>query len=227
MKAKLLDMPTAKAGAGILENINIIKEVLLCSANLVLFAYLAEYPFPVKTAAFVPLIFVAAVIGNQININAAAIKQKPKNIFRRGLFKYYIVAVQIGIIGGLAYRGSFYMPLLPTTVNGFIFIAALIGLTEELVFRGYMQSRLAIINQPVAIFLAALAHALYKTFLFLSPAALPRHDLLHFFLWTLIASVIVGLLKQTSKSIIPAIIAHIVFDMIVYAEMTHAPWWVW
>lgn len=227
MKARVVNMPNAKADAGVFENINIIKEVVLCGANLVLFAYLAEYSFPVKAAAFIPLIFVAAVIGNQVNINATAIKQIPKNIFRHGLLIYYVVALQIGLIGGLAYRGSFHMPLVPTTVSGFIFIAALIGLTEELVFRGYMQSRLAIINQPLAVLFAALAHTLYKTFLFLSPAALPRHDLLHFFFWTLVASVIVGSLKQTSKSIIPAIIAHIVFDTIVYAEMSHAPWWVW
>ena len=119
------------------------------------------------------------------------------------------------------------MPLLPTAVTSFIFIGALVGLTEELVFRGYMQSRLAVINHPMAVFFAALAHSLYKISLFLSPAALPRQDILHFFLWTLIASIIVGLLKQASKSIVPAIIAHIVFDTIVYAEMSHAPWWVW
>ena len=38
---------------------NVIKEVLLCGTSLVLFAYLVEYSFPVKYAAFIPLIFVA------------------------------------------------------------------------------------------------------------------------------------------------------------------------
>lgn len=220
-------MQTINAGSFNSENRNIINEVLLCSANLVLFAYLAEYPFPIKTAAFVPLLFVAAIIGNHININAEATRALSQNIFKRSIFVYYIIALQIGIIGGLYYRASYHMPLLPTAFGSFIFIAALVGVTEELVFRGYMQSRLSLINQSLSILFAALAHALYKTFLFLSPAALPRQDILYFFLWTLFASAMVGLLKQTSKSIIPPIIAHVVFDIIVYAEMMHAPWWVW
>jgi len=38
---------------------------------------------------------------------------------------------------------------------------------------------------------------------------------------------LIGLLRYYSKSILPAIVVHAVFDLFVYAENTTAPWWVW
>ena len=89
MKASILNIPFRNARACIPKKRNVIKEVLLCGTSLVLFAYLVEYSFPVKYAAFIPLIFVAAVIGNRININTEALQQIPRNIFRRELYTLY------------------------------------------------------------------------------------------------------------------------------------------
>jgi membrane protease YdiL (CAAX protease family) len=46
-------------------------------------------------------------------------------------------------------------------------------------------------------------------------------------LYTFIAGMVFGTIKYLSESLIPAIIAHALFDILVYAEFVNAPWWVW
>ena len=84
-----------------------------------------------------------------------------------------------------------------------------------------------LLNTNFAVLFAAFAHAFYKVCLFLSPAAPYQQDLTAFFFWSFAAYVALGLLRFYSKSMIPVIISHAVFDLIVYAEILEAPWWVW
>ena len=125
-KASILNIPFRNARACIPKKEMLLKKyyyaVKSCSICLSV-----EYSFPCSMLLFIPLIFVAAVIGNRININTEALQQIPRNIFRRELLIHYIVATQIGIIGGLAYRGSFHMPLLPTAVTSLFLLAPLLG----------------------------------------------------------------------------------------------------
>lgn len=220
-------MQIRSTGLRDIQNRIILKEVLLCSINLVLFALLVEYPFPAKVAAFLPLTFCAIIIGSQINIDRTIIKSFWQNAFGLSHIVYCIIAVLAGIIGGLYYREDYHMPLIPSTITGFVFVAVPIAITEELIFRGFIQSRLSSINIIIAIIFAAFAHTCYKTALFLSPGAIQQINISSFFIWTFIASSVVSILKQTSKSVVPPIITHAVFDIIVYAEITHTPWWIW
>jgi membrane protease YdiL (CAAX protease family) len=143
------------------------------------------------------------------------------------MLAFYIIGFQMGIAGAIYYRGSFGMPALPTTIKSFAFVAVGIGITEELVFRGFIQGRLSKLHPGFAIVFAALAHATYKACLFLSPAVTYHYSIVLFYTWSLAAFILMGLLRYYSKSIVPAIIVHAVFDYIVYAESTTAPWWVW
>jgi membrane protease YdiL (CAAX protease family) len=72
-----------------------------------------------------------------------------------------------------------------------------------------------------------LSHTGYKVFLFLSHAVIVNVDTGFLALFTFLAGVVFGTLKYISGSLIPAITAHALFDIIVYAEFVQAPWWVW
>jgi membrane protease YdiL (CAAX protease family) len=45
--------------------------------------------------------------------------------------------------------------------------------------------------------------------------------------WTFVGGVVLGLLRQISDSVVPPIVAHAVFDLLVYGALVRAPWWVW
>jgi len=45
--------------------------------------------------------------------------------------------------------------------------------------------------------------------------------------WTIIAGIIIGTIKNMAKSLLPSLITHALFDILVYAENIAAPWWVW
>ena len=108
-----------------------------------------------------------------------------------------------------------------------VVVAVSVAIIEELVFRGFIQGQISKLNIDFAMVFAAFAHASYKACLFLSPAAIPQQHLVSYFIWSFGAYVVLGFLKNYSKSIVPVIIAHVIFDLIVYAEVLQAPWWVW
>jgi membrane protease YdiL (CAAX protease family) len=74
---------------------------------------------------------------------------------------------------------------------------------------------------------AALIHAGYKAGLFLSPSTMNITPVWLFFSWSFGAFLLIGLLRYFSNSIWPAILAHAVFDLLVYAENAEPPVWVW
>ena len=103
----------------------------------------------------------------------------------------------------------------------------MIGALEELVFRGFIQENAKRINAPFSVFFGALSHTGYKCCLFIAPLAAADIDIKFLALWTFGAGIVFGSLKHFSKSISPPLIAHVIFDLFVYAEFVHAPWWVW
>jgi membrane protease YdiL (CAAX protease family) len=46
-------------------------------------------------------------------------------------------------------------------------------------------------------------------------------------LWTFGVGLLFGTVRHLSKSLLPSLTAHVLFDILVYAEFTTAPWWVW
>ena len=82
---------------------------------------------------------------------------------------------------------------------------------------------------PAAVLLAALAHAAYKTALFAWPpnSQTAVFDLVGIGLWTGAAGIVLGLLRVSSRSLLPAVLGHVAFDAVVYSSYAQAPWWVW
>ena len=114
-----------------------------------------------------------------------------------------------------------------TGLGRFVFVAAPIGAAEEFLFRGYVQGRLRPLGSAAAVILAAAAHTLYKLALFALPpeGILINYEVLA--IWTLIGGVISGGLREFSGSSLPPVSGHVVFDIVVYGQRAHAPWWVW
>lgn len=203
----------------------ILREVFLVSLCILLFAWLVSWPVPVKWLSFLPLTCAGLIIGPRL-FNTALLRS---GLFRLGPVRvlYCITGLLMGIAGALYYRGMYSMPLLPAWFHGFVLIAVCIGVMEELVFRGYIQGRLQSIHPAVAITGAALIHAGYKACLFLAPATSGITPVCLFFSWSFGAFLLIGLLRYFSNSIWPPILVHAVFDLLVYAENTEAPVWVW
>jgi membrane protease YdiL (CAAX protease family) len=202
----------------------IISDTFLCSVALAVFAFFINFSFPANSIAFIALLFAAFIISRDMrNFTVPPLRYS----FTAATIIYCIIGFQMGVAGALYYRGSFGMPVLPSVIRNFVWVAICIGITEELVFRGFIQGMLSKLHPGFAIVLAALAHATYKACLFISPAADYHYSVMLFYTWSLGAFILIGVLRYYSKSILPAIIAHAVFELVVYAENLHAPWWVW
>lgn len=204
-----------------------VLDALLCSLGLAIFAYSVTNPFPYKITALIPLLITAFIISRQIKSPLRTFKLLFENVSSLKIAIYTIIGIQMGLAAAMYHRGTLGMTVLPEAFRSFALIAASIAILEELVFRGFIQGRLMLLNTNFAVLFAAFAHAFYKVCLFLSPAAPYQQDLTAFFFWSFAAYVALGLLRFYSKSMIPVIISHAVFDLIVYAEILEAPWWVW
>ena len=112
-------------------------------------------------------------------------------------------------------------------LGSFAAVAAAIGVTEELVYRGYVQGRLRALGPLAAAILAAVGHTAYKCALFALPPLAVEIDLPFLALGTLVVGVGFGALRERSRSVLPALAAHACFDVLVYGQGAQAPWWVW
>lgn len=116
---------------------------------------------------------------------------------------------------------------LPVSLAPFLVVAAAIGATEELVFRGFLQGRLARYGAAIAVTAAAVSHTAYKTLLFALPPEGVTINLFWLAFFTLLVGGAFGYAAFRGRSVIPAIAGHVLFDILVYGDWAQAPWWVW
>ena len=138
-----------------------------------------------------------------------------------------VMGCAFGMALGILFRFYGDLPLLPKGVGRFVIVAVGIGATEEILFRGYIQGRLKGLGWFLAPVLAAAAHTLYKVALFASPPAGIVVDYPLLAAGTLLAGIVLGGLREWSGSVLPPLAGHVLFDIIVYGERAHVPWWVW
>lgn len=199
---------------------------VLCASGFMLFAYFLFRPFPLMFLSILGLVTPAVIIANQIN----SVDKLSKAI---GLplpypkYRYSIVGILAGLILALIYRLSLGIPVMMEGLGWFVVIAALIGASEELIFRGFLQGFMKQIHPRVAIFGAALSHAAYKFCLFINQHGNSVLDLKYIFLLTFLVGVLAGYLREKSGSVLPVVVGHVVFDVIVYGDSLVEPWWVW
>lgn len=205
----------------------ILAEAIICSLGFVVFAYYIHNEFPSRLVSFGGLILSGIIISRNLNSLADLRKITGEHPGAFNLLFLTIPGVILGIILSVLYRRHLGIEFFPRSIHFFALIAALIGSTEELIFRGFIQEHVRKINGPFSVVFGALSHTGYKVFLFLSPAVIVNVDTGFLALFTFLAGVVFGTVKYLTGSLIPAVTAHALFDIIVYAEFVYAPWWVW
>lgn len=204
-----------------------ITDVLLCIGGILLFALAVHTPLPVRATAFILLPVIALVISRHHHLLLGLWQQLSHDFVSGRMVVYNFLALQLGLMGAIYYRYSYNMPVFPTAIGSFLVLALAIAATEEVVFRGYIQTQLEPLLPRLAVLIGALSHAAYKALLFVPGDGIHRTDVRALFLFSLGAYCVLGLLKQYSKSVAPPIITHVVFDLMVYGSYAAAPWWVW
>jgi membrane protease YdiL (CAAX protease family) len=194
---------------------------------MVLFALFALQPLPTLSLAMVGLLLttlaMAVALRSTESLSELFGLTRPSGQQSR----WIVLGLVLGTGLALLLRFTSDRPLLLAGLEPFVLVAAAIGAAEELLFRGFVQGRLGRLGWPAAVLLAALAHAAYKTTLFAFP---PEGFAIHYStlaLLTFVCGAALGLTRQLSGSVLPALFAHVLFDILVYGDWAGAPWWVW
>ena len=203
-----------------------IRDVLLSFTGILLFAGFIHHPFPLLLLAIGGLAGTAVVIGfstRHMTIREAfGIVQ-----LNRKLLLYIIPAIALGVILGMLTRTRFELTLIPAGFTGIAIVAPLIGAMEELLFRGYIQGQMRPVGKLFSIVTASTLHTTYKLLVILTLAIPLQFDFFFLIFWTFIGGLLFGSLRELSGSTLPPVIAHAVFDIVLYGGLATAPVWVW
>ena len=202
-------------------------EAILCSFAFMIFSFFIHYKFPFcllsVAALIVPAIFFGRNLQSLSDFRIITIGSSTLKI----TILYCIAGILLGILFAVMYRWHLDISLFPKSFHVFVIVAALIGGMEELVFRGFIQDYLKSTNGLFSILFSSISHTGYKCCLFLSPAVTTDINIGFLAFWTFIGGILFGTIRHFSKSLLPSLIAHALFDILVYAEYSGAPWWVW
>jgi len=203
-----------------------VRDVLLSFTGILLFAGFIHHPFPLLLLAIGGLAGTAVVIGfstrNMTILEAFGLKW-----LNRKVLLYVLPAIVLGLILGMLTRSRFELTLIPAGFTGVAIVAPLVGSSEELVFRGYMQGQLRSIGKLFSILTASALHTSYKLLIILTLAIPLQFDFFYLIFWTYVGGLLLGLLRELSGSTLPPLIAHAVFDIVLYGGLASAPVWVW
>lgn len=147
--------------------------------------------------------------------------------FTTKAFYYSLAGLGMGISLALICRIRSNLSLFPATLTGIAWVVPLVGVTEELFFRGYLQGVLSTHGTIASIVISSLGHTLYKYLVLRSVPYPAAFDFPVLLILTFGGGLLFGLSRALSKSIIPPAIAHGVFDVLAYGGLSSWPAWVW
>ena len=145
----------------------------------------------------------------------------------KGFPVYLPLAVCVGCGLAIAVRHNFDMRLLPRRFTYVALLAPIIGIMEELVFRGYLQGHFRPNGRLFSMIVATAGHTIYK---YIVIAALPEPVVFNFrflILWTFLGGFLFSILRELSRSIYPSALAHACFDIMLYGAFASLPVWTW
>lgn len=148
-------------------------------------------------------------------------------LFTRKVIYYCIAGIIFGMLLGLVYNIIKADSLLPLTLTRFALLAPLIGISEELVFRGFVQSGFASWGALASVLIAASGHTLYKYLVITTVPVDLNTCIPSLVILTFLAGAVFGMMREASRSVVPPALAHGLFDIIVYGGASLAPVWVW
>ena len=209
------------------EKISILLETILLIAGIGLFAWFIQEDNYLIAVAFGGLLMASLVISAIIVKSESPAEIFEVNRFNKRILVFCFAGLFIGVVP--AFCGRYYYDLtdFPASLTIIALVSPLIGITEELVFRGYIQDRLRIVGTVGAVVIAAAAHALYKLLVLGSVADIVEVNFLALVGLTFGFGLAVGFIRAASHSVIPALVAHASFDILMYGDFTSMPVWVW
>ncbi|MCF1751049.1 CPBP family intramembrane glutamic endopeptidase [Mariniradius sediminis] len=207
------------------------QQLLIKAGALILllwiFALTSPLAFPGKILSIISLVGAAFLIGNlQLTIREGTFHPSLW-VWRKHLGWYILGTVLMSLFLSTFARHTSGLALIPVQIGQFVYVAVLIGIIEEIVFRGYVQGATAALNSKFAVTFAALGHSGYKAFLFVNQEQSIDISLTLLFGVTFAVGILLGLSRYLSGSLWPAVIAHAFFDFWLYGDLDIAPWWVW
>jgi len=161
------------------------------------------------------------------------------------LGSFVIVAVLIGAAEELLYRGYVQgqlaslgrqrcfsdvrggSPHPPRESAGSPRVQAAIGAAAAESRRARCETCAFVLGWPAAVAIAAAGHTLYKCGLFVFPPEGAAIDLAALACMTFFGGLAFGVLRHLSGGVLSPVLAHAVFDLLVYGDRMQAPWWVW
>jgi membrane protease YdiL (CAAX protease family) len=147
--------------------------------------------------------------------------------FNKRIVLYGVAGIIVGAIPAFCGRYVYDLTDFPKPLTIIALVSPLIGITEELVFRGYIQGRLRILGWAGSVSIAAACHAVYKLLVLWSVNDLVEVDFIALTGLTFAFGIIVGLMRAGSRSVLPALLGHATFDVLMYGDFTSMPVWVW
>ena len=206
---------------------NPLARALAISITLCIFAVLYRGTKTMQLFAAVILLTTAVLMVMILLSDNADILQKKTWQWPSGSRKVLLLSIILSVVLSVWYRLSEQMAPLPVSIEWFVILSIMIGATEELIFRGVVQGEASRWNMTGAVYLSALAFAGYKSLLFVLPSAENQTNIFKLFIITFLAGILLGYARKNSGSILPCLIAHGIFDLLVYVETPKPPWWVW
>ncbi len=196
-------------------------------AGILIFACLSGHNVKGFNVSFIGLVLAAGAIAFSIRKPGDLLRELGLNPIRGIKYLLLLAGLMTGVIFAVLYRRHLGQQWLPSGLGIFMITAAAIGFTEELLFRGCLQTQLRKLNMTASVLFATLAHTAYKVLLFNALKPVHEVNLMFLFTWTFIVGLIFGILKETSGSTYAPAAGHVTFDILVYGGLSQAPWWIW
>ena len=192
-------------------------------ATMVLFGFLAGIN---RTAAFIFLLATGVVI-----FTGSSRHGDPAHLFGigtdgRNRLVWMLTGALTGFILSAYCRYHIGYSLIPAHLTLTALAAPVTGMTEELVYRGFIQGMLSHRNRAVGVITASAGHTVYKVILLATAPVTGLFSIGSLAILTFVAGYLFGYFRVRSGVIYPAVIAHGIFDLIVYGDQP-VPSWMW
>jgi membrane protease YdiL (CAAX protease family) len=206
---------------------SVLAESLIFVIGIIIFAVFSHRKILTLIISFAGLIIAGIIINRNIRTLRDFKSLFGFNNISGATFIYLFIAIVFGVLIAVVYRNHQHNFVLPDRLTYFAIIAMLIGSTEELVFRGFIQSHTRYINVIFSVIFATLAHTAYKCTFFIAHQSGYEMDIMFLMKWTIVGGIVFGVLKEYSGNIVPPLAGHAVFDLLVYGDSITVPWWIW
>ncbi len=202
-------------------------EAILAIAGICLFAIFIHRDSWVQIIAFAGLVFTGAVIARSVENFSSLLSVFGIIPITKKIIPYGFAGLLFGSLLGLQHNYSWEYPLFPSPLTKFAVIAPLIGITEELVFRGYVQTKSASAGALFSIVFASFGHTLYKYLVIRTFPLDLGLSLSKLIMLTFVFGIVAGIFRHCSKNVFAPAAGHAMFDIVVYGGAATAPVWLW